>query len=563
MNENKEEIKYILYCRKSTESEDKQIQSLDDQEKKLNELIKNEKLTVINIKDPLKESKSAKKPNNRPLFNEMMQMIESGEANGILCWDISRLARNSIDGGKLGYSLREGIIKSIRTYATEYTQENYNAILFGIETNVADQYIVDLRRNSKRGMISKAEKGWFPSIAPIGWLNNKYKEKGEKDIVKDDLRFPIVRKMWDLMLTGQYSVPRILDIAHNNWGLRTLKRKRVGGGKFSITGAYKMFTNIFYTGTQFEWNGKLWDAKHEPMVTLEEFDKVQLLLGKKGKPRSHKHNFPYNSYLHCADPLCGCGFTGDLKRKITKTTGKVTEYPYYKCTNKKPNYKCPNRKHIRREELERQIKEEIKKVTIKPIFKDWVLETFKESDKKEFEDRTKIRDSLNKALADVEEQLHELVQMKCKKQIDDEDFTPQHKELKLEKAKLREKIKEINKRSDDWDENIEKGFDFVTYASIWFKDGTVEDKVGILLTLGSNFLIKDGKLSIQHAEWLNPILKSYKPLEEEYERIELANSHKNLSENEKRELFAPVRSNWLPGVGSNHRPSGYIPFSIT
>lgn len=111
---------------------------------------------------------------------------------------------------------------------------------------------------------------------------------------------------------------------------------------------------------------------------------------------------------------------------------------------------------------------------------------------------------------------------------------------------LEEFDKEIIKRSNDWDDNIETGFNFVTYASIWFGDGTVEGKIRILLTLGSNFLIKDGKLSIQHTEWLNPILRSYKPLEEEYERIELANSHKNLSENEKRGQKAPVRSKYLP-----------------
>ena len=60
------------------------------------------------------------------------------------------------------------------------------------------------------------------------------------------------------------------------------------------------------------------------MVSLEEYDKVQLMLGKKGKPRAIKHIFAYSGVLKCDE--CVCSFTGDLKRKIAKTTGKVTEY---------------------------------------------------------------------------------------------------------------------------------------------------------------------------------------------------------------------------------------------
>ena len=91
------------------------------------------------------------------------------------------------------------------------------------------------------------------------------------------------------MLTGNYTPPQILEIVNNEWGYRTRKFKRYGGGPMSRSGIYKTFTNIFYTGV-IEYAGKQYEGKHEKMVTLEEYDRVQAILGSEGKPRSQKYS---------------------------------------------------------------------------------------------------------------------------------------------------------------------------------------------------------------------------------------------------------------------------------
>ena len=121
-------MKYFIYCRKSSESEDRQVQSIDDQINRL------KKLAIdldLDIKKTYSEAKSAKKPNNRPVFDEMIQRIENGEANGILCWHLNRLTRNPIDSGKLSWLLQLGIIKSIQTIERQYLPHN-NMFLFYI-----------------------------------------------------------------------------------------------------------------------------------------------------------------------------------------------------------------------------------------------------------------------------------------------------------------------------------------------------------------------------------------------------------------------------------------------
>src|SRR3989338_2429677 len=97
-------IKYFVYARKSSEGEDRQIQSIPDQIDRLRNLARNLKL---DIKKTYTEKKSAKTPNSRVVFDEMMKRIEKGDAQGILCWQINRLSRNPIDSGRISWMLQQ------------------------------------------------------------------------------------------------------------------------------------------------------------------------------------------------------------------------------------------------------------------------------------------------------------------------------------------------------------------------------------------------------------------------------------------------------------------------
>lgn len=307
---------YFLYARKSSESEDRQVQSIDDQLNRLKGLADE---LGLNIKATFTEAKSAKQPNQRLAFNEMLERIESGEANGILCWQINRLSRNPIDSARIQWLSQQGVLHSIQTIDREYLPED-NVLLLSVESGIANQYVLDLSKNVKRGIQSKLEKGWYPHTPRIGYLNGQ----GDEDpIVSDPDRFVLVRKMFDLMLTGAYTPPRVLQIASNDWGLRTRKQKRQGGRELANSAIYKMFTDPFYYG-EFEYprgSGRWYQGKHKPMITHEEYDKIQLLLGRDGRPRPQQHLFAFTGLIRCAE--CGCLCTAETKKKLIKSTGKV------------------------------------------------------------------------------------------------------------------------------------------------------------------------------------------------------------------------------------------------
>ncbi len=541
MKQEASKIKYLLYARKSSESEDRQVQSIDDQVNRLKQLASD---LGLDIKKIYTEAKSAKKPNNRPVFDDVIRRIENGEADGILCWQINRLSRNPIDSGKLSWLLQQGTLKSIQTTDRQYLPED-NVLLFNVESGMANQYILDLSKDTKRGMRKKLESGWQTGVAPLGYLN----DKENKIIVSDPARFNLIRKMWDLMLTGNYTPPKILKIANKDWGFRTRKFKRKGGNELSRSGIYKIFTSLFYAGI-IEYGGAQYEGKHEQMITLEEFDRVQMLLGREGKPRPKHHEFAFTGSIRCG--VCGCLYTAETKKKLIKKTGEIREYTYYHCTRRTTKVNCNQRKGIPVGDLELSIEKEIEKYTILPEFLQWALEGLNKKNDTEIEDRTKVYEMRHKTLMETQNELDELTKMRYRQLIDDETFVKEKNELQGKIYQLKEKLRETETRAERWLELTEKTFNFATYARKAFitakgKEG-LELKKEILMALGEVPMIKGEKLYIEPNEWLVPIKNRYHALEAEYLRLEPTKMPMNKA---KTEAFASVRARWLPGLDSN------------
>ena len=519
--------RYVLYARKSSESEDRQIQSIDDQIKRLEQLAQDLNVDVGKI---YTEAKSAKKPDNRLVFEELMQYIENGQAQGILCWQINRLSRNPIDSARIQWLLQQGILQSIQTIDREYKPED-NVLLFSVESGMANQFVLDLSKNVRRGMQSKVERGIYPHQAPAGYLNDVQ----NRQIVSDPDRFHILRRAWDFMLTGNYTAPQILQVLNGEWGYRSLKRKRSGDKPMAISGIYKLFTNLFYTGF-FEWNGKQYKGIHKPMVTLVEYDRVQTVLGRKGKPRQKRHTFSYTGIMRCG--MCGCMITAETKTKNIKSTGKIREYTYYHCTRKHRHLKCTQRS-VTAINLEKQIERELDRITILAEFRDWALENLNRSNDKEIAERTQIHEGLSRAVLDTQAQLDNLTQMRYKNLITDAEYLKQRHALQREIAILKPKLRETEDRAEEWRKLTEKTFQFATYARSHFINGTAQTKKEILLTLGSNFILKDGKLSLQASKLFKPIAEGYPTLEQKYLRLELDEKPLNETQNAAKAALIP------------------------
>lgn len=520
MNNDHRRITYFLYARKSSESEDRQIQSIDDQINRLKKLAADLGLT---IKTVLTEAHSAKAPGERPVFNDMLKRIEKGEANGILCWQINRLSRNPIDSARVQWLLQQDVIQSIQTIDGERRPED-NVLLFSVEAGVSNQYIIDLRKNIKRGLQCKVEKGWLPCLAPAGYLN----EFRERTIVRDTERFDLVKRMWDLMFTVCYTPAQILEIATNDWGYRTRKTPRGGSKELSLSGLYRIFSNPFYCGI-IEYAGKQYLGRHEPMISVENYDRVQIILGKKQKPQPQKHRHEFTGIIRCGE--CGCLITAERKIKFVKSAGKFRSYTYYRCTRRKKHVVCSQLGRITDVNLREQIEREIKQYQIIPIFRDWALDMLSKEGESEIAELLKIRATQQQTLGGAKRQLENLTRMRYQELIEDEEYIRERDKLKSVIVRLEVELANSKINSDQSSKLTETAFNFAANASEAFAKGDPMARKEIALTLGLNHALKGGKFSVQAAVWLKRIQDDYQVLLKEYLKFEPIKNRLNTGSN--------------------------------
>lgn len=236
----------------------------------------------------------------------------------------------------------------------------------------------------------------------------------------------------------------------------------------------------------FIWKGKEYESKHKPMITIGEYDRVQELLGRKGKPRNKTYSFPFTGIIKCG--CCGGMITAEIKKKFNHKMQRTKEYTFYHCTKRKKGIRCNQKHYMSGLELEKQIYDILGKYTIHPQFREWGLELLKEENGKEIEDSNMILENLRKQLTDTEKKQQRLTEFLLSETIDEETFSTKKEEYRSEIIKLRTRIKENEQRSDNWIEKLEDAFNFLTYAREEFVNGGMEKKKEILLYLGLNLI---------------------------------------------------------------------------
>ena len=425
--------KFFLYARKSTDVEDKQVRSIEDQIAELRAFAKQENLNIVDV---FIEKQSAKVP-GRPIFNEMLDKIEKGEANGILAWHADRLARNSVDGGRIIYLLDTGKLASLKFPTLWFENTPQGKFMLNIVFGQSKYYVDSLSENTKRGLRQKVRRGEYPSFAPIGYIN----DSRNKTIIVDKKKAKIIKEAFELYAKGNSRLEDICDFLAQ----RGIKSR--GGKRIHKTRATFILSNPFYTGL-FKYGGELHEGKHEPIIAKKIFDKVQEVLKQRGRPQ-HKTKYepqPFCGLLRCG--TCGMMITGEYRIKKQKN-GNEHHYVYYHCTKKNKSMKCPE-PCIRQEELDKQISFLLQKVSLRP---DWAEKLLKmtEADKEKSAQSTSafVQESREK-IKKINIKLQRLLDGYLEQDIEREIYRQEKTKLLLEKKSLEEKIIRIEQKQNGW-----------------------------------------------------------------------------------------------------------------
>lgn len=485
-------IRYVLYARKSEEAEDRQIQSIDDQLNRLRELVLSRDLAVVRT---FTEARSAKTPHRREEFEAMMRFIETGGADGIICWQINRLSRNPIESGRLAWLLQTGTIRSILTHDREYRPED-NALIFSVETGMANQFILELSRNIKRGLQGKLERGGLPGRAPLGYLNDRL----EQTVIKDPDRFDLVRRAWELLLTGVYSIG---DVARKltEWGLILPVRRRSGGAPATEKTLYRLFRNPFYAGV-IRRKGREYPGKHEPMITRDEFDRVQEVLGT-STHRPRKNYFTYSQLLRCGE--CSSMITAEIHSKYVKADKTHRTYRYYRCTWRGRLKGCTQRRYISEEALTRKIAEELERYTIADDARVYSLQLVKRHRDELTGTTSALRTSLEKGIEALKLKLRRLVQMFYSAHLSEPLFVEEKTALESALARYERQLGEAGDKAGTVESRTKEVLSLVVNLRNRFEKADREKRRVILSDVWSNRILKNGSLHFEPKPWLKPI----------------------------------------------------------
>ena len=339
-----EKVKYVLYARKSTESDEKQALSIDSQVKEMLQIAERDGLEVIDIR---REAHSAKDSAQRPVFNEILKDIRDGRFSGILTWAPDRLSRNAGDLGSLVDLMDQNSLIEIRTFGQKFTNSPNEKFLLMILGSQAKLENDNKSVNVKRGLRMRCEMGLWPAPAPTGYLNEKRVDR--KGYVTIDIeRAHVVKQIFEKVAYEHWSGRKIY-----HWLKFDLNFKTATSGKnLTLSNVYLLLQNTFYYGV-FEYpagSGNWYTGRHEPIISKELFEKAKEQLKRDHIVRSEMKEFAFTKLMTCG--LCGSGITAEEKYKQLKD-GTTARYVYYGCSRAKDK-NCKNQ-YMREEDVIQQL----------------------------------------------------------------------------------------------------------------------------------------------------------------------------------------------------------------
>ncbi len=478
-----------MYVRKSSEAEDRQALSIEAQLRELEALVERRSLKIKG--PPIIEAFSARRP-GRPLFTKMVEDLEQGHANGIVCWHLNRLARNPLDGGRIMMALADRTIEAIHTPERVYDGSGDDQLLMSLNFGIATKFSHDLSRDVKRGIREALEKGRWPTKPKLGYVRDS--ETGI--LVPDPQRFDAVRQLFCWRLNG-VPVREILVRAREELKLRHPKMGRYEGKSLSISGLYRLLDDPFYMGLM-RFNGETYDGTHVPAVTPTQFHEIQAgLRSSPPPPRAKRLFFTYRGLIRCGS--CGAMVTA---QHTTNRHG--TRYTYYSCGRKVKRYRYCKETSVQEKTIEEAIVGKLRMFQIQPKFADKILEFVERQRGLRTKEEVQRKAELSRTLERIDRRLEGFRAMYADGLIGRDEFALDREKLLHEKAELAEQTKS---NSSDVLKPLADAVSLGQKAVFEFEAGDASRRRRIVEAAFSNLVVKDKTLLISAKKSLDVLAK--------------------------------------------------------
>ena len=414
-------MKSILLCRVSSKEQEETGYSLPAQEKLLKEYA-NKKLLVFEKVFSISESASGKK--QRETFLEMIRYVKENNIKIIICEKVDRLTRNLKDAVSINDWINEDSERQVHfikeNFVLSRDSRSNEKFIWNIKVSVAQYYIDNLSEEVRKGQKEKIAQGWLPTKPPLGYKT--IGEKGHKIHVVDDTKAPLVKKMFELYSTSNYSIRRLTQIMYEQ-GLRNINGKRI-----IKTRIHEYLSDPFYIGKN-RWKGQITAGRHEVFITEDLFNTVQSILRSKNTPKYSKHLFLFTGVVKCDE--CKGSITWEIHK------GHI----YGHCNH---YHACSQKIWSKEDSVEKQIIAIVEKLQIRNVrIIDWVRKALKEHHKEQIEYQTSSVNELNQTATKLQKRLDELYDDKLDGVITHEFYDRKNKKFSDELITIQSKLKKL------------------------------------------------------------------------------------------------------------------------
>lgn len=363
------------------------------------------------------------KNTKRDEYQEMMLAIHKNPIEAIIVFKLDRMFRSTKDFANTVDLLKAKDIKLYSTAEGDVT----GGVLGGILSVLAQHESEQIGFRTKSGMQEKFRQGYYPGKAPLGYRNVIRNER--KIIIPDPETAPIIKMMFEMYATGQYSQLELCEIMYEK-GLRGNRSKSVLSPQ-TLTG---IFSNTLYYGWM-KWGGMEGEGSHKPLITKSLFDQVRHTLACNNSflIRKRKTSFLLRGFVYCP--------THD-RRLVAESTdlksGKT--FSYYHCSNRggcKPSY-------WRSEKLENKVANIIKQYEFSGEF----IELVRNQAKEHIRDSRKHQSEYRRALQDQKRGLiqkrRNIEDLLVDKSLDRDIFKRQYKQIQEDLTIIDRKVHELD-----------------------------------------------------------------------------------------------------------------------
>ena len=399
----------------------------------------------------------------RPVFNEILKLLRSGKAAGLVVHKIDRSARNLRDWADLGELIDSGIEVHFANESLDMTSRG-GRLAADIQAVVASDYIRNLREEARKGFYGRIKQGFLPMPAPVGYLDVG---AGQPKVI-DPVKGPLVRTAFELYSTGRFNL-HSLQAEMTSLGLTNRRDNPLYLQNYAL-----VLRNPFYIGLiRLKNSGETFPGAHKPLIPKSLFDRVQDVLDGRTKHRQIKHDLPFRKTIRCH--RCGYNLIGEVKRNST----------YYRCHTRD----CPV-KGIRQDAINNVLCERLKMLEFSDDERACLPEVLHSWQHNQFESNQSGIAATELQIGQIAARLDRLTDALVDGLLEKNAYEQRRTALVIERRELEERL--ANLKSGEAANEIDKILEFALSAYSLYLSQSPDEKRELLQIVTSNVSF-DGK----------------------------------------------------------------------